>query len=124
MIYVKHKGSFNNIEKLINRVLKRDYLNILGEYGKKGVEALRNATPIDTGKTKDSWRFEIASSRNKTSIRFLNDNVSNGVLIAIILQYGHGTRNGGFVQGVDYINPAIQPIFQQIANEAWEKVTE
>ena len=122
MISVKHKGNFNNLEKLINVVLKRNYLNILSEYGRKGIDALRAATPVDTGLTRDSWSFEIISRRGKTSICFLNNNISNGVLIAIILQYGHGTRNGGFVQGVDYINPAVRPIFEQIANEAWEKV--
>ncbi len=124
MISVKHKGNFNNLEKLINVVLRKDYLNILGEYGRKGVEALRAATPVDTGLTRDSWSFEIISRRGKTSICFLNNNISNGVLIAIILQYGHGTKNGGFVQGVDYINPAMRPIFEQMANEAWKKVIE
>lgn len=122
MISVKHKGDFNNLERFINIVLKRDYLNILAEYGKRGVEALRATTPVDTGLTRDCWNFEIVSSGNKTTIRWTNSNVQNGVLIAIILQYGHGTRNGGFVQGIDYINPAIQPIFKQMANEAWERV--
>ena len=122
MISVKHKGNFNNLERFINVALNRNYLNILAEYGKRGVEALRAATPVDTGLTRDSWSFEIVSGANKTSIRWSNSNVQNGVLIAIILQYGHGTRNGGFVRGIDYINPAIQPIFKQMANEAWERV--
>lgn len=122
MISVKHKGDFSNLERFINVVLRRDYLNILAEYGKRGVEALRAATPVDTGLTRDSWGFEIVSGVNKTSIRWTNSNIQNGVLVAVILQYGHGTRNGGFVQGIDYINPAIQPIFKQMANEAWEKV--
>jgi len=122
VISVKHKGDFSNIERFINVVLKRDYLNILAEYGKRGVEALRAATPVDTGLTRDSWSFEIVSGVNKTSIHWTNSNIQNGVLVAVILQYGHGTRNGGFVQGIDYINPAIQPIFKQMANEAWEKV--
>ena len=122
MISVKHKGDFSNIERFINVALKRDYLNILAEYGKKGVEALKASTPVDTGLTRDSWGFEIVTGLNKTTIRWTIDNIQNGVLIAVILQYGHGTRNGGFVQGIDYINPAIQPIFKQIANEAWKKV--
>ena len=122
MISVKHKGNFNNLERFINVVFKRDYLNILAEYGKRGVEALRAATPVDTGLTRDSWGFEIVTNGNKTTIRWTNSNVQNGVLIAIILQDGHGTRNGGYVQGIDYINPAIQPIFKQMANEAWERV--
>lgn len=122
MISVKHKGDFSNLERFINVVLRRDYLNILAEYGKRGVEALRAATPVDTGLTRDSWGFEIVSKANKISIRWTNSNIQNGVLVAIILQYGHGTRNGGFVQGIDYINPAVQPIFKQMANEAWERV--
>lgn len=124
MISVSHKGNFNNLEALINRVLRRDYLNILAEYGRKGVEALRAATPVDTGLTRDSWGYEITSNSKKTSIYWTNSNIQNGIPIAIILQYGHGTKNGGYVQGVDYINPALAPIFRQMANEAWRRIVE
>ena len=122
MISVKQRGGFTNLERFINRVLRRDYLNILDEYGRKGVEALKAATPVDTGLTRDSWSYEIKSSNGKTSINWTNSNVSNGVLVAVILQYGHGTRNGGYVQGIDYINPAMRSVFEGIANEAWKKV--
>ena len=124
MISVSHKGNFNNLETLINRVLRRDYLNILAEYGRKGVEALRAATPVDTGLTRDSWGYEITSNSKKTSIYWTNSNIQNGIPIAIILQYGHGTKNGGYVQGVDYINPALAPVFRQMANEAWRRIVE
>lgn len=124
MISVSHKGDFNNLETLINRVLRRDYLNILAEYGRKGVEALRAATPVDTGLTRDSWEYEITANSKKTSIYWTNSNIQNGIPIAIILQYGHGTKNGGYVQGVDYINPALAPIFRQMANEAWRRIVE
>ena len=124
MISVSHKGDFNNLETLINRVLRRDYLNILAEYGRKGVEALKAATPVDTGLTRDSWEYEITANSKKTSIYWTNSNIQNGIPIAIILQYGHGTKNGGYVQGVDYINPALATIFSQMANEAWRRIVE
>ena len=122
MISIKQRGGFTNLERFINRVLRLDYLNILDDYGRKGVEALRAATPVDTGLTRDSWSYEIKNGNGKTSINWTNSNVSNGVLVAVILQYGHGTRNGGYVQGVDYINPAMRSVFEGMANEAWKKV--
>lgn len=94
----------------------------LNKYGKRGVEALASATPKDTGKTAVSWSYEITHDRNGSTISFLSSNIQNGVPIAVILQYGHGTRNGGYVQGRNYIDPAIQPIFDDIVNEAWKEV--
>ena len=85
--------------------------------------ALSSATPVRTGLTANSWYYEIEHQNGSVSITFNNSNVNKGVPIAIILQYGHGTRNGGWVQGRDYINPAIQPVFDRIAKEAWEEVT-
>ena len=96
----------------------------LDKYGKEGVAALSAATPIDTGKTANSWSYKINRQNGSVSIDFYNSNFSNGVPIAIILQYGHATNNGGWVQGRDYINPAIQPIFDKIAKNAWKEVTE
>ena len=96
---------------------------ILIKYADAGVKALSSATPMDTGKTAASWGYEIESSKDGHVIHWINDNVNNGVNIAIILQYGHGTGTGGYVQGRDYINPAIAPIFEQIANDAWNEVT-
>lgn len=124
MIRVKQRGNFNNIERFINKVLRKDYLNTLDDYGQKGLEALKEATPIDSGKTKDSWRYRILFANGKIKIQWYNTNIVDGAPIAIILQYGHATRNGGFVQGVDYINPAMRPIFEQMADEVWGKVIE
>lgn len=119
----RHKGDFSKTEKFFNSLLKLDYLNVLERYGQAGVAALASATPKDSGLTAASWDYEITHNGKKTTIAFTNSNISNGVNIAIILQYGHGTRNGGYVAGRDYINPAIQPIFDKIANEAWREVT-
>lgn len=90
---------------------------------KKGVAALSAATPVDTGLTANSWKYEITHNKESATISFTNTNIQNGVPIAVILQYGHATRNGGWVQGRDYINPAIQPIFDEIAKDAWREVT-
>lgn len=122
-ITFRHKGDFSKTEKFFNSLLKLDYLNVLERYGKAGVAALASATPKDSGLTAASWDYEITHNGKETTIAFTNSNVSNGVNIAIILQYGHGTRNGGYVAGRDYINPAIQPIFDKMANEAWREVT-
>lgn len=98
-------------------------LGDLDKYGREGVAALSSATPVDTGLTARSWEYEISHKPGCVSITFKNTNIQNGVPIAIILQYGHGTRNGGWVQGRDYINPAIQPIFDKITKDAWKEVT-
>ena len=95
---------------------------ILDKYGKRGVDALRSATPIDSGLTADSWEYEIEKTANGYGISWNNTNVNKGVKIALLLQYGHGTGTGGFVQGVDYINPALTPIFDELANAAWNEV--
>ena len=124
LIKVRHKGSFNNIERFFNRVLKRDYLNILSDYAAQGVEALREYTPVDTGLLADSWGFEIESGNGITTIWFTNDDIENGQNVAILLLYGHGTRNGGYVEGVDFVSPALQPIFQDLADTMWREVTE
>lgn len=116
-------GSFTKTEKFINRMKRREYLNVLDEFGREGVQALRNATPVDSGKTAESWDYEIKRTRNCTEIIWTNSNINDGVPIAIILQYGHGTGTGGYVQGRDYINPAIQPIFDKMAEKAWKVVT-
>ena len=122
MIRVKHKGDFSKTTLFFEDVLKRKYLRKLQQFGEAGVKALSEATPKDSGKTAASWSYEIGQERGRTTIRWTNSNVNDGVNIAIILQYGHGTRNGGYVQGRDYINPAIAPIFDQIANEAWNEI--
>ena len=124
MINIKTTGDFNNITKFLNKMRKRDVKTTLSKYGERGVELLRSATPVKTGKTASSWRYEINVSKGRYSINWLNDNIHNGVNIAIILQYGHGTRNGGYVAGKDYINPVMQRIFEEMADELWGEVVQ
>ncbi|WP_288878335.1 HK97 gp10 family phage protein [Bacteroides acidifaciens] len=123
MITFRQKGDFSKLTRYLEKVKSVVKLSDLDKYGKEGVAALASATPVDTGLTASSWSYEIKHQNGRVSITFKNSNIQNGVPIAIILQYGHGTRNGGWVQGRDYINPAIQPIFDKIANDAWREVT-
>lgn len=123
MISFRHKGDFSKATRYFERVRQAAHLGILDKYGREGVAALASATPTDTGKTASSWYYEITNTKGSVTISFLNSNIQNGVPIAIILQYGHGTGTGGWVQGRDYINPAIQPVFDRIVSEAWREVT-
>lgn len=123
MISFRHKGDFSKLTKYLMNVKNASKVNVLEQYGQEGVAALASATPVDTGKTASSWYYTIERSDGRTSISFHNSNIQNGVPIAIILQYGHGTGTGGWVQGRDYINPALQPVFDKIARKAWEEVT-
>ena len=116
-------GGFTKTERFLNRMKRREYLNVLDEFGRDGVQALRNATPVDSGATAEAWDYEIKRTRNYTEIVWTNSNINDGVPIAVILQYGHGTGTGGYVQGCDYINQAIRPIFDKIAEKAWKVVT-
>lgn len=125
-ITFKHTGdfSFPKTEKFFNRLLRRDYMDILPKYAQQGVDALSDATPKDTGLTAASWSYEIIQNADSISIFFNNSNVVDGYYnVAILLQFGHGTRNGGYVAGRDYINPAILPVLEKIAKNAWEEVT-
>lgn len=121
-IWFSNKGSFKNSEKWLKKTLGKNYINILHEYGRRGVENLSSVTPVDTGLTASSWYYEIEESDGKISINWLNSNVNKGVNIAIILQYGHGTNKGVYVSGQDYINPALRPIFDEMADRAWKEV--
>lgn len=123
MIGFRSHGDFKKTEKFLKKSLGRDYRTILEKYGQKGVLALTAATPIDTGLTAASWSYTITENKNGLSVIWENSNVQKGVNIAIILQYGHGTKNGGYVSGRDYINPSLQPIFDDMANAAWKEVT-
>lgn len=123
MIVFRQKGDFSKLTRYLEREKEVVKLGDLDKFGREGVAALASATPVDSGKTASSWSYEIQHKNGSATISFKNSNIQNGVPIAIILQYGHGTRNGGWVQGRDYINPAIQPIFDKIANEAWKEVT-
>lgn len=122
MISFRHKGNFSKTEKYLRNMKAKKLFSALNKYGQEGVAVLMSATPIDTGKTAMSWRYEIVQENGSIRLIFCNDNIQNGVPIAIILQYGHGTRNGGWVEGRDYINPAIQPIFDKIAESCWREV--
>lgn len=121
MVSFKHRGNFRNTEKLLTRASKANYMSILRKYGDAGVRALASATPTETGKTAGSWSYQIEGSRGHYEIHWTNSNVNNGVPIAIILQLGHGTGTGGFVQGRDYINPALGPIFDQLASDLYKE---
>lgn len=123
MIKFKQKGDFSKLSKYLYKLSKTSSKKILIKYAEKGIDALKAATPIDTGKTSNSWYYEITSEKGIYKISFLNKNIQNGVPIALILQYGHGTKNGGWVEGRDYINPTIQPIFDEIVKDAWKEVT-
>ena len=123
MISFRQKGDLSKVTRHLERLKEVARLGILDKYGREGVAALASATPVESGKTASSWYYEIVREKGSVSIRFLNSNIQNGVPIAVIIQYGHGTGTGGWVQGIDYINPAIQPIFNKITNELWREVT-
>ena len=124
MIRFRQKGDFSKATKYLEKAKKAAGMKDLSKYGKAGVAALSSATPLDSGLTASSWYYEIKNQNGRISIDFCNSNINDGVPIAIILQFGHGTGTGGWVQGRDYINPAIQPVFDKIADEAWREVTE
>ena len=123
MISFRQKGDFSKLNRYLEKVKATARLSILDKYGREGVAALASATPIDSGETANSWFYEISHDNGSATITFYNSHINQGVPIAIILQYGHGTGTGGWVEGRDYINPAIQPIFDKIVEEAWREVT-
>lgn len=123
MITFRQQGDFSKLTRFLEKAKEAVKIGDLDKFGREGVAALASATPVDSGKTAASWRYEIKHKDGSSSITFCNSNIQNGVPIAVILQYGHGTKNGGWVQGRDYINPAIRPIFDKIAENAWKEVT-
>lgn len=123
MISFRQKGDFSKLTRFLEKAKETVKIGELDRYGREGVVALSSATPVDSGLTASSWYYEIKRENGSVTISFHNSNIVKGVPIAIILQYGHGTRNGGWVEGRDYINPAIQPIFDKIADNAWKEVT-
>ena len=122
VVMIRQKGDFRRTSDFLKRANRLNLDVILNQYGQEGVEALRAATPKDTGTTANSWRYVVHKGTGSITITWSNSNIVDGVPIAVILQYGHGTRNGGYVQGTDYINPAMKPIFDKIAQRAWEEV--
>lgn len=126
MIKFKQKGDFKSLNNWFEKARESINLGTLDKYGRRGVEALQAATPKDTGNTANSWYYEVSHENGIATISFLNSNAIEGwsnVTVAILLQHGHATKGGGYVQGIDYINPALRPIFEELAKEAWEEVS-
>lgn len=123
MITLSSKGDFRNTDRFLKRMARGDIYKSLSQYGAEGVRALASATPVDTGLSSASWSFEVEVTKRSASITWLNHNIENGFPVAVMLQYGHGTGTGGYVQGRDYINPALKPIFDRIAEGVWKEVT-
>lgn len=122
-ISFRTKGDFNKTEKLLKKSLGKDYISILHRYGEKGVQELSMASPVDTGLMASSWRYEIIQEGSTISLVFHNDDIENGCNVAILVQYGHATKDGYYIQGQDFINPALKPIFDDLAEKAWKEVT-
>lgn len=122
LITFVQKGNFANTYNFLNRASFRNHMDVFHRYGEEGVRALSSYTPKRTGKTASSWNYKVVQKNGSTSIEWDNTNVIKGVKIAVILQYGHGTRHGGYVGGIDYINPALRPVFEKMANEIWNEI--
>lgn len=123
MISVESKGNFRRTEKSLQKMMSMDIYSRLDKFARQGVDALAAATPVDSGETATSWDYKIERSRGSYSIQWTNSHADGGAPVAILLQYGHGTGTGGYVQGEDYINPAMRPIFDKIAADVWKAVT-
>lgn len=121
-ISFKQKGNFEKTTKYLKKMMKAFEKGVFDKYGRKGVSELEKYTPIDTGITAASWSYQVTKNDGEVMLEFLNDNVNDGVNIAVILQYGHGTGTGGYVEGVDYINPALKPVFESMVSDIWKEV--
>ena len=124
IVSFKHKGDFNNTERFLKGAARANLTSALKAYGSEGVRALSAATPIDSGETAGAWNYEIRVNRASVCISWTNSNINNGIPIAILIQYGHATGTGGYVEGRDFINPAIQPVFDRIADSIWKEVAQ
>lgn len=122
MITIEHKGSFRKVDRFLKKTTKRNYMTILRLYGAQGVEALREATPKDTGLTSESWSYRIVKEEEGYTIYWENSNTNKGINIALLIQMGHGTRQGAYVQGIDYINPALKKTFEDLSQAIWREV--
>lgn len=123
MISFNQQGDLSKTISFLNGLKNNNISSVLNKYGEQGVNALAKATPTDTGETANSWNYRIESKKGKASIIWYNTNIVNGAPIAVLIQYGHGTQNGGYIKGRDYINPAMRPVFDRIANDVWKEVT-
>ena len=122
-VVITQKGSFSKTFKFLQKIQSKWFYRRLQKYGQMGVDVLREATPKRTGKTSESWGYEIKITEDSASIIWTNTNVNDWANVAVLIQYGHATRNGGYVQGIDYINPAMKPVFDKIADSIWLEVT-
>ena len=123
-VYFTHKGDYNKVEAWLNNLLKKDYLNMLSEYGSRGVEALRAATPVDSGLAANSWNYEIKQEGHTTSLIWTNDDIEGGCTVVILLDRGHATKSGSWVPGSHFIDEALDPIIKDLENAVWREVTE
>lgn len=124
MISIKTKGSFKNFDNFVKKIVNKDYERIIDKYARMGVKALADATPVDSGETAKSWDYEIHYTKGRTKIVWTNSNVTkSGTPVAILIQYGHYSKSGSFVQGTDFINPALRPVFKKLAEDIWKEVT-
>lgn len=124
MINVTVKGDFKRTNSFLERCLNTFKLGVLDKYGRRGVDALRNATPRDSGETANSWYYRVVRNGRGVAIEWLNSSQNEGIPIVILLQYGHGFDGGGYYEGLDFINPAMKPVFEQIADDAWRELTD
>ena len=122
MVIFKHKGNFKRTDKFLKRVAVDDYIRVFEKYGREGVATLASVTPKDTGKTGQSWRYDINHTKKGITLTWSNTNTSDGVPVVILLEYGHATRSGGFVQGQKFINPAMKPLLDKMIPELWKEV--
>lgn len=122
LITFKQKGSFRNTELYFNRSLRSNWRSILNRYGRAGVQALEAATPVDSGKTAQSWNYGIREEKGRVTVYWTNGNEENGVCVALLLIYGHALRNGAYVEGHDFVSPAVRPVFDRLANQCWKEV--
>lgn len=123
IISYRTKGDLSKTDTFLKRLMKQDLRSILNKYGQLGVDALSKATPVDTGKTAASWDYEVTIAPGSATLTWTNSNTNQGVPIALLIQYGHGTPTGGYVPGQDYIKPAIRPIMDELTNELWKEVS-
>lgn len=123
MIKIKQKGDYSKISKYLSKLKSNSVKTILEKYGAEGVGLLEQNTPIKSGKTARSWTYDIEIANGSSKLNFRNTNINDGVPIAIIIQYGHGTGTGGYVEGIDYINPPIQKLFEKMSNDIWKEVS-
>ena len=123
MIKIKHRGSFQKTERFFNKMIRRDYLNVIDKYAELGLAVLKEVTPVDSGKTRDSWNYVIEETkRGYVTVAYTNSNENAGISVVLLLIYGHGTQNGGYVQGEDFVHPAIRPVFHELVDKMWKEV--